>query len=315
GYNQDFKQGATEWEGAFSNLLAPKLPWGSHPFADRNLRADPVVDSNFTIVGHYGWFRGDTIWVPNSALTVLGKGELRVELTFRDQVDMGFPVLVRYHSSRPADSKALSTDEQLYHLLTDVAGRVLLYDGYDIMGLQSAEQALLVIGILYSVGQLAVAGAKVGFRSLIRQFTKTEGKTLARPRFASTVISGQPPQVSVGQFATPGNLIGHVAIEEGHVVYRVKSIILRGAESAKEQEAVRVARLAHREMVMRAAEEAKARGLREFRIRGINANENFRKHARKLAEEIGVPGFTKASGTLYPRDFEVILDVAKTLAQ
>jgi hypothetical protein len=76
------------------------------------------------------------------------------------------------------------------------------------------------------------------------------------------------------------------------------------------------ARAAHRAMIQRAAQEAQKRGQKEFKFRGIEASDDFRTHANKLANEVGVA----RSGTASPSssgglpNYEVTLDTAKVLA-
>jgi hypothetical protein len=97
------------------------------------------------------------------------------------------------------------------------------------------------------------------------------------------------------------------------VVYKVEMIVLKGEGAAVE---VTTARLAHREMIVRAAQIAQKAGQRQFILRGTQANPAFRAHADGLARTVGVPGSGRISGGIpgaHP-DYEVILDVAKVLA-
>ena len=69
-------------------------------------------------------------------------------------------------------------------------------------------------------------------------------------------------------------------------------------------------------MIVRAAQAAQKAGQKQFTLRGVQANANFRGHADRLAQEIGVAGSGKTVGGIpgaHP-DYEVILDVAKVLA-
>ena len=79
---------------------------------------------------------------------------------------------------------------------------------------------------------------------------------------------------------------------------------------------VATARATHREMIRQSATEAKAQGQSTFTMIGKQANPNFVQHADDLAKQIGVPGSGKVgpTGAGFP-DYEVTLDVAKTLAQ
>jgi hypothetical protein len=239
-----------------------------------------------------------------------------VQLGLKDLVNMGVPVLVRMETVR--DSSAWSTGEQLYRLLTDVEGRVLLYTDYDIVGLESADEVLFVLSLIYPAGGLVVAGAKAaagraktGIRSLIRRFSSIERK---RPKLPKGIISGDPPVVRVGSFMQPGNLSGHITID-GKVVYHVRLIQFTGAENAAQQATVSTARLAHREMIVRAAAEARKKGQKEFILRGREAGPDFEAHANRLAAEVGVPGSARrsAKNTSGFSDYDVILDVSKVL--
>jgi len=92
----------------------------------------------------------------------------------------------------------------------------------------------------------------------------------------------------------------------------VSAIVLKGQGEAAE---IELARAAHREMIKRAAKKAQENGLKQFELRGIDANANFRGHADKLARDIGIPGSGKvlagsASGF---SSYEVTIDVAKAL--
>ncbi len=309
-----FAKHATEFEKYASVLLKPK-PKRFHVSAYTKFYADPVIDKDYVIIGHYGWFKGDEIYVHNSAPRSRGQGELYVEFGLQQLLDQGAPVFI---GNRDAKSYRWATDDEKFLLLTDVHGQVLMYTGYDLIGLQSAEEALLVIGLAYAAAKLIAHGAEAGVRSLIRNFGKRAGKgSFGRPALPAKVIWGKPPQVNVGRFGRPGNLFGQLEIRQGEVVYNVKSIILRGANTADEWADLATARLAHREMIMRAAEEAKQLGKRQFKLRGTDANGNFRAHADKLADEVGIA----KSGTVLPgsapgfSSYEVRLDVAKVLAQ
>jgi hypothetical protein len=61
--DQEFKTYATSWE-----ILHSRLPFGSG-----SGKADPVVDENMTIVGHYGWFESSSIFLPPNTIGVAKK--------------------------------------------------------------------------------------------------------------------------------------------------------------------------------------------------------------------------------------------------
>jgi hypothetical protein len=312
---EEFAKYATNFEKAYSILTAPPDHWYEVSAYPNYHKAAPVIDKDYLIVGHYGWFPGNRITLPASARRSAGKGELYIEFGLQDLINAGVPVFVGKRETQ--DTVKWSTDEQLYALLTDPDGRVLLYTNYDILGLQSADDVLLVLSLVAAAGSLVYAGAKLGVRALARKFGKDASKALKRPKLPAKVLFGDPPQVNVGSFARPGNLTGHVEVSGGKVVYKVKTIILRGQGSAKEMAEIEMARLAHREMIMRAAEQAQKAGLKEFKFLGVDANANFQAHANRLAAEVGVPnsGTVLAGSAPGFSSYEVTLDVAKVLAQ
>jgi len=124
--------------------------------------------------------------------------------------------------------------------------------------------------------------------------------------------SGTIHAARVGHFREPGHLIARIEIEQGRVVYRVASIHLKAQGNAAEA----AERVAHCNMLARAAQEAQKRGQKEFTLRCIDANPNFRAHADKLAAGSGVSG----SGKVIPgsadgfTSYEVTLDAAKVLS-
>lgn len=121
----------------------------------------------------------------------------------------------------------------------------------------------------------------------------------------------QGNQVHLGEGNTPGSLWASIQQTVEGVVYRVDMIILKGKGSG-----VLTARATHREMIRRAALAARSQNQSTFRMLGKQASPDFVRHANELAERIGVPGSGKAGSPLSPGypDYEIILDVAKTLA-
>jgi len=93
-----FAKYATDFEKNYSALTKPKRPWG-YVSAYPEYRADPVIDKERLIVGHFGWFPGDSIWVANSAPRTRGQGELYIELGLQDIVDSGAPVCIGRRNS------------------------------------------------------------------------------------------------------------------------------------------------------------------------------------------------------------------------
>jgi hypothetical protein len=129
------------------------------------------------------------------------------------------------------------------------------------------------------------------------------GKPAAAPIEGNTVRLGSPGE--------PGNLYASIQSTGQGTVYRVDMIVLEGEEAA-----TAAARATHREMIKRSAQSARNAGQSQFKMVGKQANANFRAHADRLAQEIGVPGSGKSvGGGPGFSDYEVILDVGKTLAQ
>jgi hypothetical protein len=120
----------------------------------------------------------------------------------------------------------------------------------------------------------------------------------------------QGNMVRLGSPGAPGNLFASIQATAQEVVYRVDMIVLEGKGPA-----VATARATHRAMIKRAAQTAQSAGLSEFKMIGKQANENFVRHADKVAQEIGVAGSGKRVGVGSPgfSDYEVILVVTKAL--
>jgi len=176
-----------------------------------------------------------------------------------------------------------------------------------ILGLSALTTALVVRTIARRLAAKALAsGVK---RELTAGINEAEKEL---QRLVNKAIQQEPLAVTVGRYGRPGNLIAMVKASRHELTYEVKVIFLKGEGDAAE---ISLARAAHREMIKRAAKKAQQSGLRQFKLRGVDANANFRAHADKLAREIGVPGsgqVLKKSGEYI--DYEVTLDVAKALA-
>ena len=170
------------------------------------------------------------------------------------------------------------------------------------------SKALLEIVAVYAQVNMASGGMRPKWK------TVTAKGPAGRPKLAPNIVQGEPPTVKIGTYGQAGNLIARVEVGAGgKVVYRVKSIILQGEGSAAE---IATARLAHREMLARAALQAQKAGQKTFMLRGVQANQNFRAHADRLAQAVGEPGSGKSLGGLpgMHSDYEVVLNVGKVLA-
>src|SRR5262245_59437586 len=108
---------------------------------------------------------------------------------------------------------------------------------------------------------------------------------MAQPRRPAGV-SGNPPSARVGPYGGPGSLLARIETDHnGDVIYRIAAIILTG-----EAPTLADARAAHRYMIWSAADLASQGGRATFKLLGEQANPNFRAHADRLAQQVGVPG-------------------------
>jgi hypothetical protein len=113
----------------------------------------------------------------------------------------------------------------------------------------------------------------------------------------------------VGAYGGPGCLWARIDNTGSGIVYRVAAIILIGPSSTLAD-----ARAGHRYMIWAAATMARQAGYTTFTFYGDQANMNFRAHADRLAQSVGVPGSGKtgpSSGGY--ADYQVTLDVSKVL--
>ena len=110
------------------------------------------------------------------------------------------------------------------------------------------SKAFLNIIAVYAQVKAASSGVRPGWK-----VTAGKGPS-GRPTLGQNIIQGEPPAVKLGSMGQPGNLIARVEVGAGgKVVYRVDSIILKGEGNAAE---LATARLAHRQMIVRAAQQA-----------------------------------------------------------
>jgi hypothetical protein len=217
-----------------------------------------------------------------------------------------------------------------YQVLTDIEGRVVMLVRYwsreglipssvspldlitigrlVVMGLAALSTALVVRTIARRIASKALAsGVKRELTSGVRAIEEKIDED-----FWKNIIIGNPPYVRIGRMGEPGNLWAQVEVANGKVIYQVNAIVLKGEGDAAE---IALARAAHREMIRRAAKKAQENGLKQFELRGVAANANFRGHADKLAREIGIPGSGKVLGKSGEYiDYGATLDVAKALA-
>jgi hypothetical protein len=255
----------------------------------------------------------------------------------------GVPVFVHGATGLPSGwvNGSFFTTEHKIQVRTGVDGEVvdfqLFNTGYLVQPWYSPVD-------LYCAAKVVVGLSKIGFRlvtTLVRKATiklearaalkgasealakdgaKDEAKQLAgsgkSPLPAGTISTeGQFPLVRLGRLGRPGNLNGYVKVVGNEVTYKVEAIVLKGATTSAEEAAVRLARQAHREMIVRTAKEAQKRGLKRFKFFGESTSPAFQRHADELARKVGVPGSGKRfPGPLPDRpNYEVTLDVEKVL--
>jgi hypothetical protein len=327
--DQEFNKYATDWELKHSRI----------PFGDGHGKVDPVVDENMTVIGHLGTFNGKEIYVPrkqptmrNPAATWNANAPTPINTLLRWRFDV-----VAYSWSAGAlpqayrDYVEYTTSDDQYQVLTDIEGHVMS------MVRHTSREALIPSTFspldLISIGRLVVMGlaaltTALVVRTIARRIAAkalqsavkrelTSGTKIIEEKFNEEfwkkIIQGNPPAVRLGRMGEAGNLFARVDVVEGKVIYRVGAIVLKGEGEVAE---IELARAAHREMIRRAAKQAQDKGLKQFELRGIDANANFRAHADRLAREIGVPNSGKMLAGSAPgfSSYEVTIDVAKALA-
>jgi hypothetical protein len=176
----------------------------------------------------------------------------------------------------------------------------------------SRDAAMFIV----SLGPMAVGGPLSPRRRIsrsqaprsVRNATEGAGGVGGGAKGASAAIDGNT--VRLGSPGEAGNLFARIESTGNGTVYRVELILLEGEEAT-----VATARAAHREMIKRSAQTARNAGQSQFKMVGKQAGANFRAHADRLAQEIGVPGSGRSVSSGGFTDYEVVLDVGKTLAQ
>lgn len=123
------------------------------------------------------------------------------------------------------------------------------------------------------------------------------------------MIGGNTPSANL-RYASGDLLQAGVQNVEGKIVYRVDQMIAVGTDAM-------TVKAAHRSLIVAAAQEARRMGQMTFKMLGIQANLNARRHFDKLAREIGVPNSGKQLSSGLPigyQNYEVTLSVDKVLA-
>lgn len=294
---QNFVLYATVWE----------LTYAQNPMGLAWLpRCEAVVDENLTVVGYIGkWSSVNEILIPTGCSPTPDLDSL---------LDQGVPVFATSSNPMPDHYRTndfAGTNSGSFLLLVGPDGsvvKVLEYHGERGLEpvldwrqiLEIANFALEVWAAIETgmvIGEFAASVRAVGVRALIRGLVRA-GATRLRmipglrkaAAQAAAKETRQLATVNVGRFGTPGHLLASLEVENGRVVYVIRSIHLRGERSAAELEA----REAHLGMLKRAANEAQARGDAEFTVRGIDAGPNFQQRfGKELAERIGKKGSAK----------------------
>lgn len=187
--DQEFKNYATDWEILHSTILS----------GDGAGTVDPVVDENMTVIGHYGKFDSQYIFVPgniipHSAKTVEEKIPIlwpgarvvevrKMDLSLPDYLAAEADVIAdEYHEARYFNRgyRRYELPQTTFTVITDIEGHVMLVvDSQDKQGLKPALFSPLD---LISIVKLVVLGvAAVGGALIVR--------TLARRRASRTLAA------------------------------------------------------------------------------------------------------------------------------
>src|SRR5262249_39110532 len=143
--------------------------------------AEPVVDDNFVLVGHYGWFSASEILIPKSTSATLDVKSL---------IDSGDPIFADLLNPMPAYYKTdyVGTPEWKFLLVTGIDGQVVGLFSYDVgYGAIPTTPPWEYI----AMARAAFALVKTGVRQIV--------KTLARRGTARTVVNG--PTVAAAEKA------------------------------------------------------------------------------------------------------------------
>ncbi|MEP7075753.1 MAG: hypothetical protein ABI878_08070 [Acidobacteriota bacterium] len=203
----------------------------------------------------------------------------------------------------------LPYDDTEYQVLAGHATRAEAGDkiGWGIIMRPFAGDLILYNQMAQELAAAAIAAATIIVSAAIWKLS-TRSSTPSTKAAPAPIQNGM---VRLGPGNAPGSLWASIQKTAKGVVYRIDMIFLQG-----EGQGVETARATHREMIRVSATEAKAQGQSTFQMIGKQANPNFVRHADDLARQIGVPGSGKVgpAGAGFP-DYEVTLDVAKTLAK
>jgi hypothetical protein len=192
--DQDFEKHATPWEKVHSKL-ANGARYG----------ADPVVDSDLMVVGHFGRFHGTHVFVPKGRGIGLGVGSSGLE--FRMMLDEDVAVFVSRHNPLPSRYEAFhNASDARWWLLTAIDGRVLAVDRSDDRGVEpSAFSPADVLAFGRLIGKLVVTLVGVGGR-LVRSLTVRRAA-----RRLTGEVGGRRATRTVGGITIP---IGRITVEE-----------------------------------------------------------------------------------------------------
>jgi hypothetical protein len=161
----------TKWEMLHSTL-----------FPASNKSVEPVVDENYTLVAHTGWFRASHILVPS------GTGVAQLD----QLLDGGVPAFVSETNPMPAHYGTAYTGapEMKYRVLTDPEGKVLGVSGFDYgAGAESTTPPWEYIMIGKALITLVKTGTRVAVKALVRNATKQSVATGPTVRAAQKALA------------------------------------------------------------------------------------------------------------------------------
>jgi hypothetical protein len=181
GPTKDFARFATGWELKHSKV----------PFGDGQGNVDPLVDENMVVIGHYGNFDSNDVFIPRGlpndgkvveqpvrGVYVPGQRIVEVKkspLSLKDMLQAEIPVFANRYDTGSYLNRGYQqwpTPQQGFTLLTDIEGQILLVlDVRDKDGITPSAFDLfdvISVGKLVLLGASAVAGRLV-VRTLVRR--------------------------------------------------------------------------------------------------------------------------------------------------
>lgn len=240
-----------------------------------------------------------------------------LQVTYNDGVTVEFDIDTDFSTAPMASNEAR---DAIAHAKVGRGGRIMpavlnsattpnLWNARaDALGDQDKEAGAFM-GLIVTVTAFVLSLPAMAAGRLPGAAGRATRRTVPGTNVPPAAIQGN--MVRLGPGNASGSLWASIQQTAAGVVYRVDMIFLQGKGAG-----VATARATHREMIRRAALAARSQGQSTFKMVGKQANPNFVRHADQLAKEVGIAGSGKAGmpGVGYP-DYEVTLDVAKTLLQ